>query len=438
MKILLYSLPPTGGDLFPVSQGYIAASLRAAGFDCALGEVESLSTRTGQEVANFVISYKPRIVSFCVYQANIKVALQLSRLVKMIDPAIVIVFGGPQVTFMPSAALRQMPNVDVLVRGEGETVMPALASCLRRNGDISKVRGICFLSRGRIHDIPSAPLTRDLDRFPSPYTSGVFDLTRHATAAMLTSRGCPYACRFCYTPEAFKRSFRTHSVARVLKDMAACIDAGIEKFFFADPSFTVDRRRAASIMRGIIRMKWKVQIWCETRDDLVDHALLALMSKAGVRRIAFGLESIDPAVNRAIGKRIDPASFAEKVRRAQSLGMEVEVFTQCGLPFQSKESCLRTVGFLKGLGISLRGNSGGQQMNLFFGTEFTRRPASFGIRVERRKRPAYLSPGTEFSTRWMTRQDIASVLQRYRKTPAAGRKAFMKKGSISGLCIGGV
>ena len=90
-RVLLYTLPPSGGDFFPISLGYIAASLRAHDIDAVVAEVDQITTRTGREVANFVITYRPTIVGFSVYQANIELALQLARLVKTIDPGIVVV-----------------------------------------------------------------------------------------------------------------------------------------------------------------------------------------------------------------------------------------------------------------------------------------------------------------------------------------------------------
>jgi len=109
-KVILYNLPPSGGDLFPISLGYIAASLKACGVEGVVAEIDAITKRTGQEIVNFVIEYKPLLVGFSVYQANIEIALQLAKLVKTVDPGIVVVFGGPQATFMPKEALQKINN----------------------------------------------------------------------------------------------------------------------------------------------------------------------------------------------------------------------------------------------------------------------------------------------------------------------------------------
>lgn len=410
---MLFNLPPLGGDLFPISLGYIAASLAGNGIDSVIGEIDGVTPRTDREIAQFIVSFKPVVVGLAVYQVNIRLAVQLAKLIKQCDPSIAVVIGGPQATFMPGEALSQMPAVDVIIRGEGETVLPALVNCLAGGRNIAGVKGIVFRGKDGICETAQAPLVRSLDSFPSPYQTGVFRWKDHSGAAMLTSRGCSYNCSFCYTPAAFKRTIRAHSTARVLDDMSACVRNGVKRFFFADPSFTFDKKRVRTIMRAIIKKRWKIEIWCETRADLVDKELLSLMAKAGVKYIAYGLESVDPEVNGAINKRVDLRRFAETIRMTRSAGIEPEVFTLYGLPKQTRESALKTLRFLLDLKVKISYNSAGQQLFLFFGTDVFNHPRRYGIRPLKKRLPLYLSSGADFETDWMTKRDFAFVAGKY-------------------------
>jgi len=412
-KVLLFNLPPLGGDLFPISLGYIAASLASHNIESVIGEIDVIKSSTAQEIAKFIRQFKPCVVGLAVYQVNIRLAVQLAKLVKSCDPAIVVAIGGPQATFMPGEALHQMPEVDVILRGEGETVFPDLVNCLACQGDIARVKGIAFRAEDGIYETKAALLVRNLDKFPSPYQLNVFRWGDHLGAAMLTSRGCTYNCAFCYTPAAFNRLIRLHSIQRVLKDMSVCIKNGVRRFFFADPSFTFDKKRVRSIMRGIIKRRWKVEIWCETRSDLVDAPLLNLMANAGVKFIAYGLESVDPKVNKALNKRINLKQFAEVIKLTQLAGIEPEVFTLYGLPKQTRVSALKTLSFLQDLGVKITKNSSGQQLFLFFGTDVLKYPKKYGIRISKKRKPLYLSTGVDFQTDWMTKKDIAFVAKKY-------------------------
>ncbi|MFA5300763.1 MAG: cobalamin-dependent protein, partial [Lutibacter sp.] len=258
-KVLLFNLPPLGGDLFPISLGYVAASLASHNIESVIGAIDVIKPSTAKEITRFIRQFKPSVVGLAVYQVNIRLAVQLAKLVKSCDPSIVVAIGGPQATFMPAEALNQMPEVDVILRGEGETVFPDLVNCLTCQGDVSKVKGIAFRTEDGIYETRVAHLVRNLDKFPSPYQLNVFRWGDHSGAAMLTSRGCTYNCAFCYTPAAFNRLIRVHSIQRVLKDMSVCVKNGVRRFFFADPSFTFDKKRVRSIMYGIIKKHWKIQ-----------------------------------------------------------------------------------------------------------------------------------------------------------------------------------
>ncbi len=413
-KVLLFNLPPLGGDLFPVSLGYIAASLAKQNIDSVIAEIDSVTTLTGESIRKFVLKYKPDVVGLAVYEVNIRFAMKLAKLIKTCDPSVMVVLGGPQATFMPRQALTEMPDVDVIIRGEGEVVLPALIECLQKQGDLIKVKGIVFWSEDGIHETAPQPFVRDLDIFPSPYQTKVFRWSDHTGAAMLTSRGCTYNCNFCYTPRAFNRTIRAHSSRRVLGDMNVCVKNGIRRFFFADPSFTFDKNRVRAIMQGIIKKHWKIEIWCETRTELVDPSLLHLMARAGVKYVAYGLESVDPSVNKAINKEINLRQFEETIRSTQAAGIEPEVFTLYGLPKQTRESCLKTLGFLQNLGVKIVGNSAGQQLNLFFGTDVLDHPRKYGISLLKKSCPIYCSAGVDFETNWMTTRDMAFVSRKYK------------------------
>jgi anaerobic magnesium-protoporphyrin IX monomethyl ester cyclase len=418
-RALLFNLPPLGGDLFPVSLGYIAASLAARGIDSTICEIDADTSLTEADICRFILDYGPTVVGMATYQINVRMAVRLARLVKTCDPGIVVAFGGPQATFMPTQALTAMPAVDVIVRGEGEAVLPDVVDCSARGDDLAAVQGIAYRDATGLHETPPRALVHDLDALPSPYQTGVFRWRDHSGVAMLTSRGCSWPCGFCYTPAAFARRIRAHSVRRVLADMDAAVRHYKRRFFFADPSFTFDRRRTKAIMQGILRRRWKVQIWCETRADLVDAQVLELMARAGVRSIAYGLESADPAVTTLLEKKLELRRFADAITMTRAAGIEPEVFTLYGLPGQTRASALDTLRFVQDLGVRVEGNSSGQQLHLFFGTRVHDDPERYGIRLLPRRRPAYVSAGTDFETEHMTKRDMAFVARKYRQAATA-------------------
>ena len=413
-QVMLVHLPPSGGDLFPISLGYIAASLMRHGIDATLVDLTAKKPKSLKQIIDLIKKSQPQIVGFSSYQCNMYKVLTKAKLIKKINQNIFIILGGPQATFMPKAALFEMPPIDALCRGEGEVVLPSLSECLNNHNEMGSVKNLTFKKNATLIDTKQEEFEKDLDNFPSPYQSGVFNFSDHKFGIILSSRGCPFNCHFCYTPNAFRHTIRYHSPQRILDDLEVCIKNNITSFFFADPSFTFDKKRVVEIMRGIIKRKWKINFWCETRIDLVDKDTLSIMAKAGAKTIAYGLETVDKIVMKAINKEVNLNNLKKVVKLTQGLGIEVEVFTMYGLPKQTYESSCKTLEFVKSLNVKIIGNSSGKQLTLYFGTKIYDRANKFGVHFTKKKRPLFLSPDIEFETEYMDRQEISLIRKRYK------------------------
>jgi len=226
---------------------------------------------------------------------------------------------------------------------------------------------------------------------------------------MLTSRGCPHHCAFCVTPAAFGPTIRAHSVERAIEDITVVARRGRGRLWFADPNFSYDAERVHAILEGIARRDLDVEMWIETRADMLTPELLRLLARAGVHTVALGLESAVPRVLARSGKAIEPEAIREAAVTALGAGLDVELFSQYGLPGERKTDALETLRFVQDCGVAVRGNSNAQQMQLYFGSAIIRDPARHGIRPLRDDLPPYLALGDEFETDWMTKAEMDEV-----------------------------
>lgn len=398
--------PVSSPDTIPISEATILAYLKAHGFmGQILGDLAD-SPLKPSVLAEALQRDEPLAIGFTAYQENMEQIRIWARLAKSVAPSVQIILGGPQVTFMPSRALFQMPEVDFLCRGEGEEVMLRLTLALSRKEDLSSVPGLCLLREGEVIETGPAPGARHLDTYPSPYLSDLIDLRHKGRAIMMTSRGCPYDCAFCYTPKASHRKIRYHSVDRIVEEMKHLRSRGIESFWFADPNFSFSRKRLVKLLESIVEQVPGINFWCQTRYDLVDESLLLLLKKAGADNVAYGLESANPAVLEKINKSIDLERLSAIIRMTQEADINVELFSMFGLPAETFDQALGTLEFMKSNRVHIDGNSISQQAHLFFGTPMNNDPAAYGIRVLPRTRPAYLSPCREFETDSMSADEI--------------------------------
>jgi len=398
--------PLESPDTIPVSEATILAHLINHGFRGEiLGDFANSPLKPGV-LAEALRRVQPLAIGFTAYQENIEQIRLWARFAKKMSPAVKTVLGGPQVTFMPAEALRQMPEVDFLCRGEGEEVMLALAQALAEGTDVARVPGLCFLRSNALIETGGADGAKHLDTYPSPYLMDLIDLRHKERAILLTSRGCRYDCAFCYTPRASQRQVRFYSSERIIDEMKHLKSKGIRAFWFADTNFSVSRRRLVALLEGMIKEVPDISFWCQTRYDLVNRELLSLLRRAGADNVAYGLESANAAVLERIRKPIDLDRLSEVIRLTQEAGIHVELFSMFGLPGESFDQALGTLAFVKKNRVAINGNSISQQAHLFFGAPMNDHPEAYGIHPFRRTRPSYLSVCRDYETDTMSADEI--------------------------------
>ncbi len=401
--------PVDSPDTIPISEATILAHLKNHGFTGQILGDFADSPLKPSTLAKAINANPPLAIGFTAYQENIEQIRLWARFAKKLSPAIKIIIGGPQVTFMPAEGLRHMPEVDFLCRGEGEDVMLGLAQALTEGTDIAHVPGLCFLREDEVMETGPAYGANDLDTYASPYLMDLIDLRHKERAVLLTSRGCSYDCAFCYTPRASRRKVRFYSTERITDEMKYLKAMGIRAFWFADPNFSFSRKRLATLLEAIMREVPGITFWCQTRYDLVNRELLSLLRRAGADNVAYGLESANPAVLERINKPIDLERLSRVIRLTQEAGINVELFSIFGLPGETLDQALGTLEFLKKNRVAIEGNSISQQAHLFFGTSMNDNPAAYGIRPFRRTRPAYLSICRDYETDTMSADEIRRI-----------------------------
>ena len=423
MRVLLVDLNPFVAPSTPISLGNVGAALQARGHEVQLMALGATTAFSLRDLARQLARLAPRLVVIGAYQRNMLHVRAFARLVKRTLPDAAVVIGGPQATFMPDAGVAALPEVDFVSRGEGELAVQAIAEALDGGWRDQPIAGVTARTRdGALVTGPDPAVPTGLDGYPSPWQSGLLDPAAREESILLTSRGCPNACCFCYTPAASGRRTRAQSVERVLEDIGVICRRGSGSLWFADPNFTSDERRVVQLLEGILARGLKASMWVETRADMVSAALLALMRHAGVHTVAFGLESAAPAVFPTLDKGIDPGRIALAARQATAAGLRVELFSQFALPHEGLDDALHTLRFVSDCGVEIRGNSNAQQMQLYFGSPICADPERFGVRPLRDELPPYLSVGAEFETAWISAAEIDQVKGAWRAASLDGGK----------------
>ncbi len=228
-------------------------------------------------------------------------ALNIAKEVKTFNSRIKVIAGGPHITILRKMFLEKFSQFfDFLVIGEGDRTLPELMNALEGKMSIEEVAGIIYLdSRGKIKktpprailsekeldDINIVPFT-DYPQYQEILPNGVVP-----AITLVTTRGCPYHCTFCYSPHLWKK-YRTQSSKRVLAEIEYIIEKyKVRNIRFQDDTFTFNKNRCLKIFEGIKAKGWNIDLYMHTRFDCVDEDIIKDYAEAGGRDIYFGLES---------------------------------------------------------------------------------------------------------------------------------------------------
>jgi anaerobic magnesium-protoporphyrin IX monomethyl ester cyclase len=426
MNVLLVEMNPYVPRSTPISLGYIGAYLKLLGHNVRIMNLGSDSRLSPGSLRMEIENFKPALVGFSSYQRNISFIRSMASFIKGINPSIYIAIGGPQAQFMPSCALTKLRSIDFICRSEGELAMAEIVNAIENGREMDGIPGVTvYLGGEDWKDGQELKSKDDLDLLPSPYLSGILDPLALNESIILTSRGCPFGCIFCFTPKAFGRKIRFHSIERVIEEMDWIWKKGGRNLWLADPSFSYDRRRTEILIEHILKRGLNFQIWLETRADLITSDLLQKMKRAGVYLIAYGLESASERVLSGLKKGISLEEVKEAVRLTREQGIGVELFTQYGFPGETIQDAFMTLQFVKEVGVEIKGNTNSQQMQIYFGTDVCENYKEYGIIPIRSEYPPYLSIGTEYETEWMSREEIKMVREAWKRASLDGGRRLV-------------
>jgi radical SAM superfamily enzyme YgiQ (UPF0313 family) len=320
---------------------------------------------TDQRVKNFILSKDA--IGINVQTANYVYANHICNLIKRFDPNIPIIIGGPHCSFLQERALQDIPQADICVIGDGEHVMVDIAQCLQGIKKLRDISGVFFKEKNIIKNGKALRVIEDLDTLPFPahhltdkYDYGIgtiFNtrLSKLKLTSMITSRGCPFKCRFCSRTGInwHQYGFRQRSAENIIKEFQA-IDSKYGSVLIVDDNFLVDIKRANKIMDALIQNGTKIHLYIlGARIDSANLELYKKMKKANVKFITYGIESGNQDVLDYYHKTIT----LDQIRKATKLSRKMGFITLgsfiLGAPFETDRHIENTIKFACSLPIDL-------------------------------------------------------------------------------------
>jgi radical SAM superfamily enzyme YgiQ (UPF0313 family) len=358
----------------PLGAAYIAAALEAAGERVhvidAVGQAPSQYTNyfgghlIGMRLEEIVERIPPStefVGISCIFTFEWPMVVHLTRLIRRSRPDLPIIIGGEHVTSMPEFSLATS-EADILVLGEGEETAVALVRALRARQPLDDVAGIAFrrgselvMNRRRARmasiDQVARPAWRhfDLRAYHEQRLVGGVYSTR-LTVPILATRGCPYQCTFCSSPNMWTTRWVARDPVDVVDEIQSYVqDYGAGNFPFQDLTAVLRRdwiiRFCQEIIDRGLDITW--QLANGTRSEAIDREVALLLKRSGMISAAYAPESGSETTRAYIKKRVKSERLLESVRCAAEADLNICAYMIVGFPHDKPEHLRESLSFLR-------------------------------------------------------------------------------------------
>ena len=294
----------------PLANGFLKAYLLTYGkfsspvdvtlLDCFLDDPV-------EECVSAILATQADAVGFSMYLWNREKCGKIAAAVRSARPRALLFAGGPEPTACTKAVLTE-ELYDFVITGEGE--IPFLHAVERLQAGLP-LTGINGIIPGEAADGTVQELPPDLAAIPSPYLSGVLDPAALPGVLWQLSRGCQFACDFCYDHRT-RHGVRRFQLERIQGELDLFARSGVAQVFVLASTFNHDVNFAKEVLRLLAAKAPHIHFHFEIRSEFLDAEMASLFARVNCS-LQIGLQSVDPAVQKKVHRAFNASHFAEKV-----------------------------------------------------------------------------------------------------------------------------
>jgi anaerobic magnesium-protoporphyrin IX monomethyl ester cyclase len=274
-----YLPPPTG---LLILAAYIERELP----DFEVEVYDSQAQNSGwKEIERYLETSQPTIVAASGFTCNAYACARVAETAKKVNKEIITILGGIHFSNVPEESLIDFPEIDYIVRGEGEITLFELIKVLKNGVNVKEILGISFRNKGEIIHTPGRPLIENLDTLPYPGYHLVKDDIKKYHFTMMAgknvrfmvlegARGCTHKCKFCTQWKHWGGRWRTKTVKRIITEIEYLHETfGGQFIWFADDNFDY-KSRGQELWENLRKKRYKddIMLFFQTRtEDVVKN-----------------------------------------------------------------------------------------------------------------------------------------------------------------------
>ncbi len=361
MRVMLIQPPMLHLEMYiapNIGLAYIAAVLEQDGIDVKIIDAAAENLNY-DEVIERIRQFQPDLIGAGGQTpVSPRSIILFERTKKEVSSDIVTVAGGPHFTFTDQESLEKCSDLDVVVRGEGESTTSHLCEVIKSGSSLKMVMGITWRSEeGEIIRNPDREPIADIDSLPLPawhlFPVEKYHWVGNAILATTSSRGCPYKCPYCVTWKVHK-GVRRRDPKKIVEEMVWVKENfNHDTFFFQDDASFLVREQMEGFLDALESAGEKLYWYYETREDvfLKYRDMWPRMRKNGMFKIVFGLETPDPEMRKRCGKEGFDANTVQNMLDTleKEFDIMVSIYLLFGMPGDTEATMDRNLEYGKKL-----------------------------------------------------------------------------------------
>lgn len=364
---------PDGRSMFPhLGFTYVMAAVEAAGYEVEYIDANAIDfpwdvlERNPLDLGDVDPDW-PKLEEY-LRSRNIRVALltgmftpffpgtvRTAQLLKKINPEYTVIVGGVHVSSLPWHTMETYPVFDYVVLHEGEESTPELLGRLRDGRSVEGIGGIAYRKGGQVIVEPNRHPIEPLDRIPFPAKHlWPMDVYRRCwkhlekedpAGTIIATRGCVGKCKFCVSGyDSILTRTRFRAPQNIFAEIEQLIQAfDVKSIHFIDDCFTTKKSLATEVCRYLKERKlpWR----CKSRFDTVTPDLMHTMKESGCVGMYLGIESVDPSIQRSMGKFVSLEKIRRNIWAFREVGLDFAVSFTIGHHGETRAQMEETVRF---------------------------------------------------------------------------------------------
>lgn len=360
----------------PLGLAYVAGALEAAGRRIhvvdAVGEAPARRTRyvTGYliglplaEIVDRIPADADLVGITVIFTHEWPAVVRLIELLKARRPDVRVVLGGEHATSLPEFCLATS-RADFLILGEGEETVVELADALEHRRPLAEVDGLAWRDGEDIVVNRRRSRRKSVDDIPRPawrhfalqayhahrYVGGMYSPA--LTIPILATRGCPYQCTYCSSPNMWTPLWVPRDPVKVVDEIQDYVETfGAGNFPFQDLTAIIQKDWIVAFCRELIRRDLRInwQLPSGTRSEAIDAEVAELLARSNMTNMAYAPESGSETTRRLIKKKMRSDRLFQSIEAAVGAGLNVSVFMVIGLPHDRPEHVAENLPFIRRL-----------------------------------------------------------------------------------------